>query len=192
MFTGCLEYCKGWGSTLTLPPSVFDPVHKLCSIDQADDPKTLQFKKRWCMFGLNLANHFIIIFNDTCPESSSFQWSNRILSLESRSSSNSFNLMAHGGAVSLDSSQNSPIPTLLLSADYMNHYHYSSGVTSSWNSPGSAPTNTVTQLSCDVCDSNCHILEIWLSPTLKISGHLRCQLQSCIVTSLYARKVIFL
>ena len=41
-------------------------------------------------------------------------------------------------------------------------------------------------------DEHCHILEIWLSPTLKISGHLWSQLQSCIVTSLYARKVIFL
>ena len=38
----------------------------------------------------------------------------------------------------------------------------------------------------------CHILEIWLSPTPKISGQLQCQLWSCIVTSLYARKVISL
>ena len=37
----------------------------------------------------------------------------------------------------------------------------------------------------------CHILEIWQSPTLKISGHLQCHLQSCVATSLYARKVIF-
>ena len=36
----------------------------------------------------------------------------------------------------------------------------------------------------------CHILEIWLSPTPIISGHFRCHLQSCIVTSLYARKMI--
>ena len=38
----------------------------------------------------------------------------------------------------------------------------------------------------------CHILEIWLSPTLKTSRHLQCHLQSCIAISLYARKVIFL
>ena len=59
-------------STLT-PPSVFDPVHELCFIDQADDQKMVQFKKRWCMFGLDLANRFIIIFNDTYPESSPLQ-----------------------------------------------------------------------------------------------------------------------
>ena len=136
------------------PPSVFDPVRELCSIDQADDPKTVQFEKRWRMFGLDLANHFIIIFNDTCPESSPLQWSNGISSLESRSSSNSFDLMARGGAVSLDSSRNSPVPALPLGADYTNHYHYSSGITSSRNSPGSAPTNTVTQLPCDVRDGD--------------------------------------
>ena len=38
--------------------------------------------------------------------------------------------------------------------------------------------------------SFCHILEIWLSPTPIISGRLWCHLQSCIVASLYARKVI--
>ena len=37
----------------------------------------------------------------------------------------------------------------------------------------------------------CHILKIWLSPTPKTSGHLQCHLWSCVVTSLYARKVIF-
>ena len=37
----------------------------------------------------------------------------------------------------------------------------------------------------------CHILEIWLSPILKISRHLQCQLWSCIATSPYARKVMF-
>ena len=37
----------------------------------------------------------------------------------------------------------------------------------------------------------CHILEIWLSPTLIISRHLQCHLWSCIVTSLYARKMVF-
>ena len=136
------------------PPSIFDPVHELCSIDQADDPKTVQFEKRWHMFGLDLANHFIIIFNDTCPESSPLQWSNGISSLESHSSSNSFNLMACGGAVSLDSSRNSPVPALPLGADYTNHYHYSFGITSSQNSPGSAPTNTVTQPPCDVRDGD--------------------------------------
>ena len=142
------------------PPSIFDPVHKLCSIDQVDDPKMVQFEKRWHIFGLDLTNHFIIILNNICPESYPLQWSNGISSLESCSSSNSFNLMAHGGAVLLDSSWNSPIPALPLSADYMNHSHYSSGVTSSQNSPGSAPTNTVTQLPCDVCDSdvNRHLL----------------------------------
>ena len=102
------------------------------------------------MFELNLANHFIIIFNDTCPESPPLQWSNGISSLGSHPSSNSFNLMAHGGALSLDSSQNSPVPTLPLGADYTNHYHYSSGITSSQNSPGSVPSNTVTQLPCDI------------------------------------------
>ena len=34
----------------------------------------------------------------------------------------------------------------------------------------------------------CHILEIWLSPTPKISSHLRYQLWSCIVTSLMPGK----
>ena len=106
------------------------------------------------MFGLDLANHFIIIFNDTCPESSPLQWSNGISSLESRPSSNSFDLMAHGGALSLDSSRNSPVPALPLGADYTNHYHYSSDVTSSRNSPGSAPANTVTLLPCDVRDGD--------------------------------------
>ena len=48
--SGHLEYCEGWGSALT-PPPVFDPVHKLCSIDQVDDPKMVQFEKRWHMFG---------------------------------------------------------------------------------------------------------------------------------------------
>ena len=44
----------------------------------------------------------------------------------------------------------------------------------------------------DVNLSHCHILEIWPSPTLMISGHLRYQLRSCVVTSPYTRKVIFL
>ena len=110
----------------------------------------VQFKRRWWMFGLNLTNHFIIIFNDTCPESPPLQWSNGISSLGSHPSLNSFDLMACGGGLSLDSSQNSPVPTLPLGADYTIHYHYSSGVTSSWNSPGSAPTNTVTQFPCDI------------------------------------------
>ena len=102
------------------------------------------------MFGLNLTNHFIIIFNDTCPESPPLQWSNGISSLGSHPSLNSFDLMARGGGLSLDSSQNSPVPTLPLGTDYTNHYHYSSGITSSQNSPGSPPTNTVTQLPCDI------------------------------------------
>ena len=38
----------------------------------------------------------------------------------------------------------------------------------------------------------CHILEFWLSPTLMISRHLWCHLQSCVATSLYAREVIML
>ena len=46
---------------------------------------------------------------------------------------------------------------------------------------------------CNSCTPvTCHILEIWLSPTPTISGHLRYQLRSCVVTSPYTRKVIFL
>ena len=81
------------------------------------------------MIGLNLANHFIIIFNDTSSEASCpdglLQWSSRISSINSHPPSVNLDhnhLSASGGASSSGLSGHSPVPTLPLGADYTNHY----------------------------------------------------------------------
>ena len=147
--------------TFEAPQPVFDLVCELCSIDQADDSEMAQFRRRWCIIGLDLVKHFIVIFNDTSPEAlcpNGLQQSSRILSIDSHPpliNLDHHNLSASSGASSSGLSGNSPGSTLPLGANYTNHY--SPNLISSENSPvPTAPTNfdsMVTQLSYHAYES---------------------------------------